>query len=260
MTQDSFKDFVNQIFQDEHSHISRTGLIPVEDVYSKKPNLEKRIEKLCELLSLPDDKNLYYSQKGVMGKYVYLDESFYFTFWSLEREYIEQFVQKGFHKKKDYCKKLLNDRDFGRLLSINDKVIGFHLFELHYKKIPVDERKALFIDIYSRSEYGFSDLDKEMVEEVLRLPTPKEFMLPPALDQAILTVYRGQGLKSTSYDEAFSWTLSEEVARFFANRFSGNGTVFKGKVKREDVVGYVEREEEILVFPGSVFDIERIQG
>ncbi|MEC0385646.1 hypothetical protein P8813_21565 [Bacillus velezensis] len=99
----------------------------------------------------------------------------------------------------------------------------------------------------------------EMVEEILLLPTPEEFKLPSNVGSEVLTIYRGQGSKSTHYDEALSWTLSEEVAHFFANRFSDNGAVYRGKVKRENVKGYIEREEEVLVFPESVFDIEKVQ-
>lgn len=259
MTQKSFKVFMDRMFQDQHNNISSTGLIPVNQMMEQKPNLKQRIDVLCELLQLPDNKNLYYRLNSLLEEYVYLDDCFYFTFWSLEKDYIKQFVSSGFRKKREYCKQLLKDKNFEKLFFANDKVVGFLLFELHYDQIPLEDRKALFIHIYSRSEYGFAELDVEMVEEILLLPTPEEFKLPSEADSAVLTIYRGQGSKSTHYDEALSWTLSEEVARFFANRFSENGTVYRGKVKRENVRGYIEREEEVLVFPESVFDIEKVR-
>ncbi|HEO2443504.1 hypothetical protein ACJJTF_20210 (plasmid) [Bacillus velezensis] len=259
MTQKSLKVFINQMFQDQHNDISSTGLIPVNQMMEQKPNLKQQIDVLCELLELPDNKNLYYRLNSVLEEYVYLDDCFYFVFWSLEKDYIEQFVSSGFIKKREYCKQLLKDKNFKQLLFINDKAVGFLLFEFHYDQIPLEDRKALFIHVYSRSEYGFSELDVEMVEEILLLPTPEEFKLPSNVGSEVLTIYRGQGSKSTHYDEALSWTLSEEVAHFFANRFSDNGAVYRGKVKRENVKGYIEREEEVLVFPESVFDIEKVQ-
>ena len=193
MTQKSLKVFINQMFQDQHNDISSTGLIPVNQMMEQKPNLKQQIDVLCELLELPDNKKLYYRLNSVLEEYVYLDDCFYFVFWSLEKDYIEQFVSSGFIKKREYCKQLLKDKNFKQLLFINDKAVGFLLFEFHYDQIPLEDRKALFIHVYSRSEYGFSELDVEMIEEILLLPTPEEFKLPSNIGSEVLTIYRGQG-------------------------------------------------------------------
>ena len=72
-----------------------------------------------------------------------------------------------------------------------------------------------------------------------------------------LTVYRGE-----CADGGWSWTTSEKVARFFANRGvnESTGNVYRGKIRRDDVFAYLlsRNENEILAMPGKVTDTRNI--
>lgn len=58
--------------------------------------------------------------------------------------------------------------------------------------------------------------------------------------------------------KGFSWTLSLDRARFFADRHKNLGSdsgVFQGKCKKSDVIAYFAREEEIFLFPENVLEM-----
>ena len=69
---------------------------------------------------------------------------------------------------------------------------------------------------------------------------------------------RGEGDKSTSYTEAYSWTISKEIADFFAHRFDSDGIIYKAKVRQQDILDYINdrNEQEILVFPENVYEVK----
>jgi hypothetical protein len=73
-----------------------------------------------------------------------------------------------------------------------------------------------------------------------------------------ITVYRGViGDETEPSPKGFSWTLSEEVARFFGTKYhhkgyvGGNyGYIFKGEVKADDILLYSDyRNEKEVVVP-----------
>lgn len=70
----------------------------------------------------------------------------------------------------------------------------------------------------------------------------------------VITVYRGC---SGSEIRDLSWTLSRDVAEWFANRFGAGGYVLAGTVAKHDALGYLTRrgEEEIAILPEFVSDI-----
>ena len=53
-----------------------------------------------------------------------------------------------------------------------------------------------------------------------------------------------------------------KVARFFANRFNNNGRVYKGKVKKENIIDFLRdrSESEILVQYKYIYDVRRIDN
>jgi len=78
--------------------------------------------------------------------------------------------------------------------------------------------------------------------------------LPPEL-----IIYRGV---CPNFVDGFSWTLSEEKAEFFANRHSDCGRdsgIFKGVCKKQDVIAYFSREDEIFIDPENVQNVTPVK-
>lgn len=74
-----------------------------------------------------------------------------------------------------------------------------------------------------------------------------------------LIVYRG--LQHGAKVRALSWTLSKEVAIWFAKRFDRKGTLYQGKIKKKDIFAYFigRGEEEIVLNPYKLHKIEVIK-
>jgi len=73
-----------------------------------------------------------------------------------------------------------------------------------------------------------------------------------------LTVYRGQGIDADGL--GWSWTLSRDMAVYFANRFP-EGEVMQGECKKSDVIAYFtgRNEDEIVVPREKVLHVKSIE-
>ena len=82
----------------------------------------------------------------------------------------------------------------------------------------------------------------------------------------VLTLYRGCRVAKAA--KGMSWTLSEDKARWFADRMSllssgkrgGGSLVYRAKIRKEDVVGYLSGrgEREVIVDYRKLFDVELV--
>lgn len=73
-----------------------------------------------------------------------------------------------------------------------------------------------------------------------------------------MTIYRGEGSKSTPYEKSFSWTTSYKAACFFACRIPSleNSRIITAHVSKCDIIEYFpnDEEKEVLVPPAAVKD------
>lgn len=138
----------------------------------------------------------------------------------------------------------------------------------------------LFITYYTDSDYGFKGIEQETLDFIFNSKTPNEkrkttmrlkhhlahqanHERPNLRDVSdTITVYRGGNSASTSYNQAYSWSLNINVANFFAiRRGKGPASIIQGEVYRKDVIEYIDirGEQEIIVNPSSVRNIKTIQ-
>lgn len=166
----------------------------------------------------------------------------------------------------EHFQKLMNERNFKGLFNSIDRVIAMKAYIHLFEDIPDEDKYSIFRKIYVNKEYNFDDLSLEFFESILSYrqyceewKRDMEF-LRSKVKEDVIWIYRGEGTESTPSDYAFSWSLSQNVAKFFARRFSGGGTVLEGTLELKDVCDYIHsnNEEEILVIPGSVQNIEEI--
>lgn len=239
---------LSELFEMEHSSI-RTDYIPLKNLKNKE------YEDLLNRLGL--DINNFYLVNGKLYPICYMNGMVYVEIYQMsETFFIDMRIRDVILLREKYYKELLNNKEYKKLFILIDKPYRFYWYQQLYNEIPLEERYKLFIDIYSCSEYGFNSLDKEFVEEVFSLRPHKEINI---FDN-VVTIYRGEGSKSTHYSEAYSWTTQLKTAKFFANRFNSNGAIYQAKVNKKDILDYLEGrgEAEVLVMPEKVYDIERI--
>ena len=146
------------------------------------------------------------------------------------------------------------------LTSLNDRMRMEYLKMLLERSVP--GLYDLFLDIYHSCDFGCAAIGRDGIDKLLALKSDKEWQhtrralahLPE-----VVTVYRGVGDKSSHLDEAYSWTLSPNIALFFATRLSKeSASVYTAQVKREDIFEYIDATDECecLVLPEKVFNVQ----
>lgn len=213
-------------------------------------------------------ENVYYLNNS-LDKYFYIDLDTYNVmhlniyngqFFGLKDETLPE----EWRKVLDIKKKYLESRDFIGLLTMTPSCLNSallnHILECEE---PSEEMYELFIEMYSFNDYVAGLLSEKAWDNVMK-SFEKATKYKEDLNMKLadlpekITVYRGEGDKSTPHDEALSWTLSPNIALFFAMRFAINGQatahIIRGVVNKEDVIAYIQdrNEEELVVKPGTV--------
>lgn len=128
---------------------------------------------------------------------------------------------------------------------------------------PGEDLYVLFLDLYRTSDFGFSSLSENGLQKVFAGKSQKqkqdtEKKLSSLPD--VVTVYRGEGSKSTPYEKSFSWTTSYKAACFFACRIPSleNSRIITAHINKSDIIEYFpdDEEKEVLVPPAAVKDVK----
>lgn len=252
---------MSNIFQMSHSsnnNLTSISSIPINSQTDTDRELINTINKFGL------DINNFYKIEKQLYPYCYTKDTVLVELYASTEEYFINFhvidMINTRHKIHNQC---IVDKDYQRLLFLIDKPFRFKFYEKFFNDISDNEKYEIFIDIYNSSEYGFDQLSREFIEKVFEYKPISQDDKGDNLSQLddIITIYRGEGSLSTPYTKTYSWTTDIDVARWFANRFDENGKIYKGHVKKENVLEYVEDrgESEILVYPENVFDVEMIE-
>lgn len=128
---------------------------------------------------------------------------------------------------------------------------------------PGEDLYVLFLDLYRTSDFGFSSLSESGLQKVFAGKSQKqkqdtEKKLSSLPD--VVTIYRGEGSKSTPYEKSFSWTTSYKAACFFACRIPSleNSRIITAHINKSDIIEYFpdDEEKEVLVPPAAVKDVK----
>ena len=149
----------------------------------------------------------------------------------------------------------------GYLFSLEDSLRVSVLSKYIELSSPGENLYALFLDFYRTSDFGFSALKEDNLQKVFSGKSQKqkqntEKKLSSLPD--VVTIYRGEGSKSTPYEKSFSWTTSYKAACFFACRIPSleNSRIITAHVSKCDIIEYFpnDEEKEVLVPPAAVKD------
>lgn len=155
--------------------------------------------------------------------------------------------------------------DFIKTIAFQSDKVALDLFIKAIKYIESDELYDLFEHMYTTYDYGFSSISKEDLLYLCSLKTiEKQALLNKKLnsfDGDYITLYRGEGDKSTGYKEAYSWTSDLSVAYKFAVGYSNDtAKILKSKVSKDKILDYFDsrEEEEFLVLGEDIQNVEYI--
>lgn len=211
-------------------------------------------------------KHLYYWE-NTFPNYFYFNKFTYVPIWKLDKESLDLMrINELIEQTDSRMNNWIQKNDFHSIFSYVEKKMKIPLYVKHFDEIPFDQKYDVFRQIYRNSEYGFHDFDPELLEQIFDSRSlSKEWeqdmqeLRSLADKDGFITIYRGEGERSQPIEEALSWSLSKDMAIFFATRFAPTGILYEGKIEVDDVLDYMHNrdEEEVLVEPSAVKDIHK---
>lgn len=213
--------------------------------------------KILDFIQMRDlDTTTFFEMNNNFYPYCYFNENngVYIEIQQFSEQFFNVLqIEKRITFCNEYMDQHVEENDYLGAFCFMEKKVRFMFFNKWYNDIPKKDLLEVFKFVYSSSEYNFNLLDINTLKEIKELSKEE---LSSFGD--ILEVYRGETTYSRHYKDAYSWTLSKETAKFFADRFDSNGTVLKAKVNKKDIVAYItdRQEEELVVFPNCVYDVK----
>lgn len=200
------------------------------------------------------DKIYKNKNQSSMRQFFYVEEYCATEIHDLEPTFLVSELSLPILQMNQEFKEKFNKGDFTLLFFPEWNSFAIDYFIRLYKKIPKERLWEVFELIYTYANFGFGLFPEEVLKDVFPYANKKESIERIKTEgfvdrDGFLTIYRGEGLRSTPVDKSYSWTLSREIAFKFANHF-GEGRVYKANVPVEKVVSYqTDREEsEVLVY------------
>jgi hypothetical protein len=247
------------------SHGAVGELIPIEEVYKsdelvRRFNLPLNLDEIVEYLEV-NKSDIFIDPSNMLSPVVYVKGFIYIEFWGFTLENIKVFnVKERIQSQTKIMDELIAINDWSRVFSLMEKKILIPNFLKIYHQIPSEQIVNVFSELWTRSESGFNLIGEDVLQYVYghkELSAEwKERM--GSLNKRVgnveyITVYRGSGY---GHRDGCSWTLSLKTAKWFANRFSKDGKIYKGRVAVDKVFdyfgGYRRNESEVLVNPKDV--------
>lgn len=254
---------MSSLFKSLHGAIDKKDLQPLSK-YIDKPKFpsQKEVDDAVEFLKI-DPEFLFYDKSSMLTPIVYWRGLVYYGFHgNLNMEALKMFqTNRFFDQMNKWVDEAVKKKDYETLFQRMDKKILIPTFVDIYKEIPDNQKYDIFTDLYVRSEYGFQSFPVEIIKDCFSkrelskdwkkrmLDLKKKIKLN---DDSTVTLYRGENVDSANSDDAFSWTLSNKTAKFFADRFSkGKGKINTKNVDPKEIIDYLDNrgEEEIIMFP-----------
>lgn len=166
----------------------------------------------------------------------------------------------------------------GEMIEKTDSAFGIYLlvtksYALGFAKyaeqfLSKEDFTRILADAWIRCEKPNNDpnLSRNKILSLFKVADPEVLMDSEELSQLqaledTVTVYRGVRSSRPGNVKALSWTLSQDTAQWFANRYSKSGTVYEAKIDKDHIHALFlgRNESEVIVDPKYLTDITQVQ-
>lgn len=268
--------FTNSFHQIQHN-IILDELIPLSKVYEDKIAESFKFDTILDLnfvKELSDElkinlNDFYFNPNAFLDYFVYIGEFFYFALPVLKKDsQLNDFYIKPFKFQFKMASKKYKEKNFSSLLTLIDKPARIHFFNKFYPLIPNEDVKEILIGIYLSSEYGFQIIKKDIIKKHILSSNLTEENIEEIkkrfpIKNNMVTIYRGEQSQSISYKQAYSWSLSKKVAKYFSTRFNEDdfGIIYRTEVSLDDISVYINArdEYEVIVAPEKIKKVKKIK-
>lgn len=258
----------NEVFKLVQNQIMEKDLVPFssevyEDIKSQgliSCEYEEAIQIMID--NELDIKNLYFLKNSLSSLW-YVDKYAFVEIYGLSDDFFKLIpIKEVVTQTNNKLTAFIKEGKYVKFFGLIHQQFAFNMFLKLNNQIPDNQIFDVFKRVYTHSEYGFNDIDKELVRKVFSSNKKKEFKNYIRVDKnGYATIYRGMTDLSTPVEEAYSWTLDFNVAVFFAKRFNTlNSSIYKAKVHIDNIVDFIESrsEKEILLLPENLIDIQNM--
>ena len=164
-------------------------------------------------------------------------------------------------------KAMIHEADLWRIVWLMHKPYRPLLFKLVQDHLSVEDYNEMLCYVWTGTENPNQDVNVSISQwiryfkkaDMQYLMNDEEREFYDKLSDGPITIYRGVGYQREPY--GLSWTINEDTARWFANRWENKKAyMFKGKCFKKDVLAYFNGrgEDELVVSVKNIFNIERI--
>lgn len=216
-----------------------------------------------------NENNIFFNNGFIPNAYYYDENKFIlismlvsnddFLLSKYENQSNEEALEKIISIGEEYFK----NKQYRVLLNSNSETLNLQLLSKFINNVNDPSVIEIFRDFYMINDYGSHKINKETVTNVYKHTDKvfKENLYQQLIDSFgnsdTLTIYRGEGDKSTPYHKGYSWTTNINVANFFASWKSNHGKIYTGKIKRKDILDFLDfGESEIIAFSENIYNIE----
>ncbi len=138
-------------------------------------------------------------------------------------------------------------------------------FSLTNQYLSIKDFSEFLASLWTRVEFPNEDPNVSVKEFIALFRKADRSFLMKECEQQLwktlperITVYRG--INSKGKVKGLSWTLSEDKARWFADRWNGKGIVYKATINKTDSFAYfgTRGEDEIVLDCNKLHDICKV--
>lgn len=175
--------------------------------------------------------------------------------------------KENLDKARKLYLEMIREADLWRIVCLMHKPYRPLLFKLAHEYLSEEDYNELLAYVWTGTENPNQDANvsipqwirffKKANMQYLMSEEDREFY--DNLPDGPITVYRGVGQGREPY--GLSWTINEDTARWFANRWKNpDAYMFKGQCYKKDVLAYFNSrgEDELVVSVKDIINIERI--
>ena len=255
---------INEIFQKANTG-NINDLIPIKSIENpfeyfqiSETDLLPTYEKVCELYGKDIADDCYYFD-GLIPEVVYFNKETY-VIVKLTGAILTQISKEELRKQINFLAVDIKKDGLEKHQFFIPSEFQMSLMDYYLSTHSIQDYSS-FIDMYAHNEYNFSQLSRDKLNLIFQQPHKKIGQKFIKTLPETVTIYRGEGDKSTPVEKALSWTLSKEVAFFFACKNSNTGSsIYTAQIKREAILDYLNdrNEEEILAFPEDVKILNKV--
>ena len=254
---------INEIFQKANTG-NINDLIPIKNIENpfeyfqiSETDLLPTYDKVCELYGKDIADDCYYFD-GLIPEVVYFNKETY-VIVKLTGAILTQISKEELRKQINFLAVDIKKDGLEKHQFFIPSEFQMSLMDYYLSTHSIQDYSS-FIDMYAHNEYNFSQLSRDKLNLIFQQPHKKIGQKFIETLPETVTIYRGEGDASTPTKKAMSWSLSRDIAAFFACKNSDEkATIIEAKIKREHILDIINErdEEEVLVYPENVKIVKR---